>query len=509
MTDEAEAKFDKPRNGGTSCVDNPSPRSLPPSGDRGSPTATACPRLRRASTPAALPSTHDNISSQRVFKKCAPNNKITLYLSSRDLVISESRVDKLYGVLLVDPTYVQDRKVFGQVTLTFRYGREDEEVMGLRFCNEAVMSLSRLYPGPSPHDKHAQDVTPLQEALVKRLGPNAYPFCLEVTPIAPPSVQLVPAKEYSGAPIGTSYDVRAFVADRPEEKPHRRCTVRMGIRVLQRCPVDMNHRSSGSPPRASIEKPFMLSDGRVRLDAVLDRAFYRQGEAVHVKLSIHNHSRKTVRRIKIFIVQHVDVCMFSNGKFKNVVASVNSRQDCPISPGQSVRHSYTLFPTKGSTKNWIALEDSYTKSGANLASTVTRGHSVGPSNPNVPDSGGGGGGGGGANGNNDAERNVFAIFVTYYCKVKLIVGAMNSEVSVKLPFTLLPTEEKDKGESMPPEPPLTPTPTPSAPTIELAEQPPAPLDDDGVRRAPPERPAKIGATASGVDTIEPSGETSC
>jgi hypothetical protein len=46
---------------------------------------------------------------------------------------------------------------------------------------------------------------------VKRLGPNAYPFCLEVTPIAPPSVQLVPAKEYSGAPIGTSYDVRAFV----------------------------------------------------------------------------------------------------------------------------------------------------------------------------------------------------------------------------------------------------------------------------------------------------------
>jgi hypothetical protein len=47
----------------------------------------------------------------RVFKKCAPNNKITLYLSSRDLVISESRVDKLYGVLLVDPSYVQDRKV--------------------------------------------------------------------------------------------------------------------------------------------------------------------------------------------------------------------------------------------------------------------------------------------------------------------------------------------------------------------------------------------------------------
>jgi hypothetical protein len=62
---------------------------------------------------------------------------------------------------------------------------------------------------------------------------------------------------------------------------------------------------------------------------------------------------------QIFVVQHVDVCMFSNGKFKNVVALINSRQDCPVSPGVSVRHSYTLYPTKGATKNWIALEDSY------------------------------------------------------------------------------------------------------------------------------------------------------
>jgi beta-arrestin len=53
-------------------------------------------------------------------------------------------------------------KVFGQVTLTFRYGREDEEVMGLRFCNEAVMSLNKLFPGPSATEKLAQEITPLQ-----------------------------------------------------------------------------------------------------------------------------------------------------------------------------------------------------------------------------------------------------------------------------------------------------------------------------------------------------------
>lgn len=50
-----------------------------------------------------------------------------------------------------------------------------------------------------------------QDALIKRLGPNAHAFTMSVTHLAPPSVQLVPAKEYNGAPIGTSYDIRAYI----------------------------------------------------------------------------------------------------------------------------------------------------------------------------------------------------------------------------------------------------------------------------------------------------------
>jgi len=47
----------------------------------------------------------------RVFKKSAPNNKLTLYLSSRDLVVSNNKIDRLQGIILVDPDYLQDRKV--------------------------------------------------------------------------------------------------------------------------------------------------------------------------------------------------------------------------------------------------------------------------------------------------------------------------------------------------------------------------------------------------------------
>ncbi|XP_011168606.1 arrestin homolog isoform X2 [Solenopsis invicta] len=399
---------------------------------------------------------HTDTRADRVYKKSSPNNKLTLYLASRDIIVGEGKNDnKLLGVLLVDPEYVREKKVFGQVTLTFRYGREDEEVMGLKFCNEAMMCLAQLYPSYAGAH-HLESKSPLQEALIKRLGPNAHAFTIEIPSIAPPSVQLVPAKEYNGPPIGNSYDVRVYVAERADERLHRKTTVRMSIRVIQRAtkpplpsstmysvpPSTMysvppfQESSTGSRiqgsktrvalaeneiiedddnvgPHAVVEKPFLLSDGRVRLEAGLDHAIYEHGDSINVHVNVSNTSSKSVRRIKVIVVQYVDVCMFSNGKFKNVVALMSSQDDCPLGPGSNLRKTYALKLVKGTTKNWIALEDSYTKTGASLASTVV--------NPkNGPD-----------------DRNVYTIYVSYYVKVKLFISAMGGEVSLKLPFTLM------------------------------------------------------------------------
>lgn len=54
---------------------------------------------------------------------------------------------------------------------------------------------------------------------MKRLGEGALPFSVQVNPQAPPSVQLVPAKRYYGAPIGTSYDVRCYIGQYPRVFP--------------------------------------------------------------------------------------------------------------------------------------------------------------------------------------------------------------------------------------------------------------------------------------------------
>ncbi|XP_060526182.1 phosrestin-2-like isoform X2 [Cylas formicarius] len=522
------------------------------------------------------------LNTQRVFKKSSLNNKLTLYLSSRDLVVSAGKIDKLSGVLLVDPEFVQGRRIFGQITLSFRYGREDEEVMGLKFCNEAVMCLAQLYPPQLPPGGATQ-TTPLQDALIRRLGPNSYPFTMEITPLAPPSVQLVPAKEYNGAPIGTSYDVRAYLDEGCDEGHQKRAMIRMGIRVVQRAfaPPSPKHYAPGagrttkeqakqnrkallygcrsaplelkfandpasksrsvetvssedhhetpekcvkvqlkprphdassldrrkeeegseddgnspgrkggrvafendrttvngsvgleegvpeghslqdadSPdaenvdedeakisgyfhstcggkrpslaaylagvpsPRAVVEKPFLLSDGKVFLTASLNKAIYSHGEDIRIKVQVRNNSSKTIKRIKVFVVQHVDVCMFSNGKFKNVVAMHTDKESCPIPPNGTLDKTYILLPINSITKNWIALEDSYSKSNTYLASTVC-------SIASKPE-----------------ERNVFAIYVSYYVKVKLMVSVMGGEVSLKLPFTLMHTCDESEQNS--------------------------------------------------------------
>ncbi|KNC31625.1 hypothetical protein FF38_01247, partial [Lucilia cuprina] len=184
----------------------------------------------------------DDYGTQRVYKKTSPNCVLTLYLPSREITLSGSSPSILRGIVFVDPKAIQGYRVYAQLTLTFRYGREDEEVMGLRFCNEAIMSLHQIWPRNEEPNK--ESLSPLQEALLKRLGDGAHPFTLTLTAQAPPSVQLVPAKRYYGAPIGTSYDVRCFIADKSDEKFHRRASVKMGVRVIYRTDV-FNHGITG------------------------------------------------------------------------------------------------------------------------------------------------------------------------------------------------------------------------------------------------------------------------
>lgn len=145
----------------------------------------------------------------RVFKKSSSNGKITVYLGKRDFVDHVTHVDPIDGVVFIDPEYVKDRKVFGQVLAAFRYGREDLDVLGLTFRKDLYLAHEQIYP-PMQLDR---PMTRLQERLIKKLGPNAHPFYFEVPPYCPASVSLQPAPGDVGKSCGVDYELKAFVGE--------------------------------------------------------------------------------------------------------------------------------------------------------------------------------------------------------------------------------------------------------------------------------------------------------
>ena len=134
----------------------------------------------------------------RVFKKGSPNGKITVYLGKRDFVDHVTHVDPIDGVVLVDPDYLKDRKVYGHVLAAFRYGREDLDVLGLTFRKDLYLASSQIFPVPEDSETTKRPLTRLQERLVKKLGANAYPFFFELPPHCPASVTLQPAPGDTG-----------------------------------------------------------------------------------------------------------------------------------------------------------------------------------------------------------------------------------------------------------------------------------------------------------------------
>ena len=54
---------------------------------------------------------------------------------------------------------MRDRRVFAQVVCTFRYGREEDEVMGLSFYKELYLASEQIYP---PLEKRPYDLTRTQ-----------------------------------------------------------------------------------------------------------------------------------------------------------------------------------------------------------------------------------------------------------------------------------------------------------------------------------------------------------
>ncbi|XP_014253302.1 arrestin homolog isoform X2 [Cimex lectularius] len=309
------------------------------------------------------------------------------------------------GVILLDSCYVTDRKLFGQIVCSFRYGREEDEVMGLNFQKDLYLCSEQIYPPP---EKRENNLTKLQERLLKKLGSNAFPFSFQIPQNAPASITIQPGPEDQGEPCGVQYFVKVFIGDHETDRSHRRSTISLGIRKIQFAPSKV-----GRQPCTVVRKDFMLSPGELELEVVLDKQVYNHGEKIAANICIRNNSNKVVKKIKAMIQQGVDVMLFQNGQYRTTIASVETDEGCPLQPGSSMQKVIYLFPelTNNRDRRGIALDGQLKRQDTNLASSTLLAS---------PD-----------------QKDCFGIIVSYAVKVKLYLGALNGELTAELPFILM------------------------------------------------------------------------
>lgn len=344
----------------------------------------------------------------RVFKKGSPNGKITVYLGRRDFVDHITHVDPIDGVVLVDPEYLNGRKVFGHVLAAFRYGREDLDVLGLSgltFRKDLYLASAQIFP---QLEESKRPLTRLQERLIKKLGEHAYPFYFELPPHCPASVTLQPAPGDTGKPCGIDYEMKAFVGDGLDDKPHKRNSVRLAIRKVMFAPL-----KPGDQPSIEVSKEFMMSPSKLHLEVSLDKELYYHGEMISVNVHIQNNSNKPVKKIKVSVRQFADICLFSTAQYKCTVSELESEEGFPIGSGSTLNKVYQLTPLLANNKDkWgLALDGQLKHEDTNLASSTL-----------VTD-------------NNQKEN--LGILVQYKVKVKLFLGSLGGDLVAELPFTLM------------------------------------------------------------------------
>ncbi|KAG8278598.1 arrestin homolog [Homalodisca vitripennis] len=358
----------------------------------------------------------------KVFKKTTPNGKVTVYLGKRDFIDHLDSVDPIDGVVVVDNDYLKGRKVYGQVSTTYRYGREEDEVMGVKFSKDIVIAKSQIVPEPREQEK--MELTPVQEKLLRKFGQNAFPFTFHFPACSPSSVTLQPGDDDAGKPLGVEYSIRTYVGDNSEDRGHKRSSVTLAIKKLQFAPPSRGRRL----PSSLVSKGFTFSQGKLNLEVTLDREIYYHGEKVAGNVTVTNNSRKTVKNIKIFVVQHCEVTMV-NAQFSRHVASLETREGCPITPGASFTKVFYLVPLASSNKDrrGIALDGHLKDDDVNLASSTMVAEGKSPA-------------------------DAMGIVISYSLRVKLNCGTLGGELVTDVPFKLMHpapgTQEMEKSKAM-------------------------------------------------------------
>jgi len=359
----------------------------------------------------------------RVFKKMCLDGKISTYIGTREFVDYVGHIDPVAAVLLVhDMEWFENNseyKVYAEIIATFRYGRDDLDVLGITFKKDLYTDAMQVYPvRGTPYC-----TTKIQEKLLKKLGnERAFPFTFELPAGIPSSVTLQPVKnDQSGKPCGVDYCLKTYIARDVDENPDKKQVVDLLIKKITHAPD-----TAAPQPYIEAAKTFMMSANPLHVEARLDKEKYVHGEPIYVHITMGNQSTRAVKKLRLSVKQIANICLFSNAIYKCTVASTDN--DVNVQPSQTVTQTFSIRPMleDNKDKRGLALDGQIKHEDTNLASSTIA----------LPTS----------------TRESLGIVVKYVVKVELFVS-MGGELKVELPFTLshpLPVNHEEDMEPPPP-----------------------------------------------------------
>jgi len=184
----------------------------------------------------------------------------------------------------------------------------------------------------------------------------------------------------------------------------------MGIRKAQYAPSTVKDRS----PTSTAEKGFMFGNGKLTVEASLDKELYYHGEELPLSVSINNQSAKSVKSLRVHINQHCELTMV-NAQYSCKVTRLESQDGCPLQPGSTLNRTFQLKPLAQHCNGirGLCLDAALSKvtDESNLASSSL------------------------AEGGN--THDLLGVVVSYSIKVKVLLSGMGGELEVDLPFKLV------------------------------------------------------------------------
>ncbi|XP_022663592.1 phosrestin-2-like isoform X2 [Varroa jacobsoni] len=380
----------------------------------------------------------------KIFRKTSLDEKTTIYLYKVEYQDLGCDTDAVEGFVTCDSTKLSPgESLYVALVGRFRYGREEDEVLGMSLCREMYMGHKLVWakgagfhqgsssqssgetvtssgeaqpqgalqtgneqPGPSSGVNDSDPRLPGSPSDGRRCPEDKAKvhFSFVFPEDAPVSTIMQRLTPDAGDTCGVRYYVRCYGSVDLNKEHSTISVLNFPIRKLQFGSPVVN--PSKSLPKGTILKEFPLNGGRLALEATLNKAAYEHGEAIRVKISLVNSSHKSVKHVKVTVQQSAQVHLWNTGKLKVTVASTNNRSDCHVSTGQCAEKEVILLPKAGDNKNKYGVfiqgrEDDQAQPPCLASSTIVSEEIA-------------------------REGRYFGIIVDYEVKVKLCLAALSS-----------------------------------------------------------------------------------